>query len=230
MRKPLKEHLRRVWKGWGREILIVLAIVIPLRSSVADWHDVPSGSMRPTIIEGDRIFVNKLAYDLKIPLTTWHLARWGGPQRGDIVICYSPANGTRLVKRIVGIPGDRIALRDNRLTINNKPVQYGPLEQKGDTRTVQGSQSVFPREDLTGKSHAIQIIPARPARRSFAPVMVPPGQFLVLGDNRDDSADSRYFGFVERSQVVGRVRSVVFSLDPDHWPLPRQDRWFKSLD
>ena len=86
----LKKLAKRFWYSWGKDILWVLLILVPIRSSIADWNDVPTGSMKPTILEGDRIFVNKLAYDLKVPLTQWHLARWGDPARGDIVVCFSP--------------------------------------------------------------------------------------------------------------------------------------------
>ena len=100
----------------------MLVTVGSLRSTIANWNDVPTGSMRPTILEGERIFVNKVAYDLKIPFTSVRLFEWGNPQRGDIVVLYSPADGKRLVKRVVGLPGDRLALVQGRLLINGAPV------------------------------------------------------------------------------------------------------------
>ena len=120
---------QRLWQEWLRPLILVVAVMAPLRSAVADWNDVPTGSMKPTILEGDRVVVNKLAYDLKVPFTTWHLAQWDDPERGDIVVFWSPADGKRLVKRAVGIPGDKIELRDNMLVVNgakseNEEVQY----------------------------------------------------------------------------------------------------------
>src|SRR4028119_1252094 len=103
-----------------RIFLLMILIVSSLRSALADWNDVPTGSMKPTIQEGDRVVVNKLAYDLKIPFTTKAIAKWGDPQRGDIVVLFSPADGIRLVKRVVAIPGDQVELRDNQLLINGK--------------------------------------------------------------------------------------------------------------
>src|SRR3954454_19378491 len=111
----------RHWKGWKhpagrfvwehvRPFAFLTLVLFAARSSIADWNDVPSGSMNPTILEGDRIFVNKLAYDLKVPYTTWHVAEWGGPQRGDVVVFYAPTDGTRMVKRVIGLPGDTISL------------------------------------------------------------------------------------------------------------------------
>src|SRR5687767_15919450 len=106
----------------------VVLVLLSFRSSIADWNDVPTGSMKPNILEGDRIFVNKLAYDLKVPFTTWHIAEWDNPERGDVVIFYSPENGIRLVKRVMGVPGDVIELRRNQLFINGKAAEYEPLD------------------------------------------------------------------------------------------------------
>ena len=96
---------RRLVRHWIFSTLLLVLTVFSFRSAVADWNDVPTGSMKPTILIGDRIFVNKLAYDLKIPFTSTRLATWGDPERGDIVICWSPADGARLVKRVVGGAG-----------------------------------------------------------------------------------------------------------------------------
>ena len=123
----IRSRLRRWWRQEIRPLLILALVLFSIRSSLADWNDVPSGSMQPTILVGDRIFVNKLAYDLKVPFTTWHLAEWSNPRRGDIVVFYSPHDGTRLVKRVVGLPGDKVELREEQLVINGNPVDYAPL-------------------------------------------------------------------------------------------------------
>src|ERR1700685_1364309 len=122
-----KLWLGRFWRETAKPIGILVLVMTALRSAVADWNDVPTGSMNPTIIEGDRVFVNKLAYDLKVPFTTWHLAQWSNPKRGDIVVFFSPVDGIRLVKRVVGLPGDRIELANDRLLINGRPSEYDPL-------------------------------------------------------------------------------------------------------
>ena len=122
-------------RGFARDtllpILAVVAILVPLRSAIADWNDVPSGSMRPTILEGDRIWVNKLAYGLRVPLTMAWIAHWDEPTRGDVVTLASPDDGIRLVKRIVGLPGDRITMTANRLMINGEPVPYQVAALRG---------------------------------------------------------------------------------------------------
>ncbi|HWY32626.1 MAG TPA: signal peptidase I, partial [Candidatus Acidoferrum sp.] len=91
---------RRWWHQNIRPLLILALVMFSARSSLADWNIVPSGSMQPTILVGDRVLVNKLAYDLKVPFTTWHIAKWSNPQRGDIVVFFSPKDGTRLIKRV----------------------------------------------------------------------------------------------------------------------------------
>lgn len=231
MKKTWKTHLKILWKGWGCSIFVALIIATSFKSAVADWNIVPTGSMKPTILEGDRIFVNKLAYDLKVPFTTWHIAEWGAPQRGDIVVFYSPVDGKRLVKRVVGIPGDSITMRNNELIINDEKIKYEPISS---SKTDALSLGMDPNqygfiENLTDKRHPVMITPLRPSVRSFGPVVIPNGKYFMMGDNRDNSADSRYFGFVERSRVVGQATSIVISLDINNKYQPRWKRFFSEL-
>jgi len=230
----LKQFRSRAQHWWRKEIrpLLVLALIIfSIRSSLADWNDVPTGSMRPTILEGDRIFVNKLAYDLKVPFTTWHIAEWSNPRRGDIVVFYSPNDGKRLVKRVVGLPGDTVELRNNALVINDRPVEYEPIAEEllRDVPVAERVGHVFASEKLPGQRHAVAGAPARPAPRTFAPLVVPKGEYFVMGDNRDDSFDSRFWGTVKREKIVGRATTVVMSLDRNNHHLPRWSRFFTSL-
>jgi signal peptidase I len=228
----LRSRARRWWRQEIRPLLVLAIILFSIRSSLADWNDVPSGSMQPTILIGDRIYVDKLAYDLKVPFTTWHLAQWSNPERGDIVVFYSPRDGTRLVKRVVGLPGDTVELRNDQLIINGQPVDYTPLNAgiSAQLPEPEREHSFFAAEKLSAHPHAVMAIPGIPAKRTFGPVQVPAGNYFMMGDNRDNSFDSRYFGTVARSRIVGKATAVVMSLDHSHYWLPRAHRFFRSLD
>jgi signal peptidase I, bacterial type len=227
----MKEKWNKIWKEWMKPLFVVLIITSAFRSAVADWYDVPTGSMKPTIIEGDRIFVNKLAYDLKFPFTSLQLAHWDDPRRGDIVVFYSPYDGKRLVKRVVGLPDDRIELVNNYVYANGKIATHEPLSADiiDQLSPVDREHSQFAEEKLTDKEHPVMLSPMRPSLRSFGPVRVPQGQYFVMGDNRDNSFDSRWFGFVERGRIVGRALTVVASLNPDRHYLPRWHRFLTPL-
>lgn len=232
MARTWKERLILFWKGWGWSLVVAILIATSFRSAIADWNDVPTGSMIPTIWEGDRIFVNKLAYDLKVPYTTWHLAKWDDPKRGDIVVFFSPADGKRLVKRVVGIPGDEIAMLKNQLIINRKPVQYKPIAEEVLEELVpeiEEKSALFFNEYLTDDTHPVMFSRSRPYAHTFDPITVPEDQYFMMGDNRDNSADSRFFGFVERQRIVGQATRIVLSLDYEHYYLPRWDRFFHPL-
>ncbi len=213
------------WREWRGFFLFVLLMVV-FRSAVADWYQVPTGSMKPTIIEGDRIFVNKLAYDLRIPFTLHSLVSWGQPQRGEIVVFDSPVEAQRLVKRVVGLPGDVIEVRDNQLFINGEVSQYQPVNQSELLRywDITRETPVFYQENMPGKPHLITLKPFEfSPYRNFGPVTVPDEHYFMLGDNRDNSADSRFIGSVDRKYILGRAKGVVFSLR-------QSDRFFISFN
>jgi signal peptidase I len=230
-REIWKRRAWRFWREWVLPIGVVVAVLSTIRSAVADWNDVPTGSMKPTIIEGDRIFVNKLAYDLKLPFTTIHLAEWADPQRGDVVVLYSPENGTRLVKRVIGVPGDRIELRHNRLIVNGRRAVYEPLDPEiiNQIAADEQPQHHFAGERIDDETHPVMLTPRVRAPRSFEPITVPEGQYFVMGDNRDRSGDSRLFGLVDRDLIVGRSSRVALSFDHSRWFLPRWSRFLKRL-
>lgn len=215
----------------AKPLLIMLVVMFAIRSAIADWNDVPTGSMKPTIMEGDRVFVNKLAYDLKVPFTTWHLAQWDNPKRGEIVVFFSPADEVRLVKRVVGVPGDRVELVSNELFVNGEPAKYGPLPQKtvNEIPVAEQSSHRFATETVADRSHPVMATPALNSPRSFGPLVVPAGCYFMMGDNRDNSFDSRFYGCVERKRIVGRASAVVISLDRGDHYLPRWHRFFTSL-
>ncbi len=220
-----------VWHEWIRPLLIVGAILLSFRSSIADWNDVPSGSMKPTILEGDRVFVNKLAYNLNFPFSSWSLAHWADPRRGDIVVLWSPEDGKRLVKRVVAVPGDVLEVRRHRLVINGRPAEYQRLPDEFLARAGvrDPSGELNDMEAVEGRSHAVLAGSAEVSHPYFGPLRVGEGRYFVMGDHRDDSRDSRYFGQVERWRIVGRATLVVVSLDITRGWRPRWSRFFKAL-
>jgi signal peptidase I len=211
---------RQIWND-NRGIILFLALMFVFRSSLADWNVVPTGSMQPTIVEGDRILVNKMAYDLRLPFTHIPIIQLKHPERGDIIVFDSKVSKKRLVKRVVGMPGDVVLMRDNVLSINGQILQYDQLKRN--------DHSLDLNEDLIGVKHMVRVLAGGSGSSSFGPVDIPHGQYLALGDNRDNSADSRVIGFIPREEIVGRTRSVVMSLNYDEFYLPRKDRFFKTL-
>jgi len=231
MKNLLNSAPRYLWKEWLKPLLVVAAIVFPVKSAFADWNWVPSGSMRPTILEGELVFINKLAYDLKVPFTTTHLAEWADPQRGDIAVFFSPLDGTRLVKRVIGLPGDRIALHANQLVINGQAVPWSEASDNWRTyaTSLEKQAATVTTEQLGDVKHPLQQLAGLPARRDFDEITVPAGKYFMMGDNRDNSFDSRYFGFVPRGQIIGRANTVVLSFDTERHLMPRVGRWFSGI-
>lgn len=220
-----------LWREWIKPFLMVAIAVGSIRSAIADWNDVPTGSMRPSILEGDRIVVNKLAYDLKIPFTRVHLLEWGAPLRGEIVVFFSPEDGKRLVKRVVALPGDTVEVRANRVSIDGEVVRYQTLEVD-DVMLPAYRPAPWDRlalESLGHGGHPVVFGDPWGRHRWFGPVLVPPGHYFVMGDNRDNSRDSRAFGFVPRDRIVGQATAVAASIDPERFFLPRWKRFFREL-
>jgi signal peptidase I len=222
---------RTLWREY-RGLLVFLLLMIGFRSAWADWVYVPTGSMNPTILEGDRLLVDKHVYGLRVPFSRIHLTRGADPRRGDIVVFDSPADGTLLVKRVIAVPGDTVALEQERLVINGIPAQYG----RGDARELRAllaatrAQDPAVREESGfGHAHEILLLPHRWSPSNFGPVTVPPDSYFMLGDNRDNSADSRYIGFVPRRNILGRATRVLVSLDPERYERPRSGRVGKPL-
>lgn len=218
------------WLKQNRGFLIFLICFGFLRTAMADWNPIPSGSMHPTLLEGDVVLVNRLAYDFKIPLTDISIVSLGEPRRGDVVTFTSPSDGTRLIKRLIAVPGDIVEMRDEQLRINGAAAEYADVgsgeEQLGWGMTVPVVKEI---ERIAGHERTIQYLPGVAARRSFAAVEVPKDSYFFLGDNRDNSADSRYIGVVARHLLIGRAHHVLVSADiQGHW-LPRFERFGERI-
>ena len=218
------------WREWVKPLLVIGLVMFSFRSAVADWNDVPTGSMKPTILEGDRIFINKVAYDLKVPFTTIRIAQWEDPVWGDVVVLRSPEDRKRLVKRVVGLPGDTLEVRGIYLFRNGERATYERLDPQVVNQIAEEDQPAyfFAAEKIEGRSHAI-MNPIRGVASPGGPFVVPEGHFFVMGDNRGNSRDSRYFGYVKRKEILGRATAVALSFDrKDYWK-PRWDRFFSEL-
>jgi signal peptidase I len=225
----LKKAALYIWRELIRPALLVGAVVFPLKSAIADWNWVPTGSMKPTILEGDLVFVNKLAYDLKIPFTLTRLAHWDEPQHGDIVVFFSPQDGKRFVKRVIGLPGDTLEMKDNVLWRNGQVMEYELRPNIFAKETYEDPKAIVARERSGDQSHWVMALPSRPSLRTFGPVTVPAGKYFLMGDSRDNSFDSRFFGLVERKAIVGKANRVILSFDKNHFYIPRVTRFFSPL-
>ena len=226
----MKHLAHKIWREWMRPFVLAIIIIAPVKSAVADWNWVPTGSMKPSILEGELVLVNKLAYDLKAPFTTRHLSTWGDPLRGDVVVFYSPADGTRLVKRVIGLPGDTVEMGQDVLYLNGVRQQYSLSDPAPFRRDIfEDANPVVAIEHLEACDHYVMSLPNRRALRSFGPSVVPPGHYFMMGDSRDNSADSRFIGAIPRQQIIGRVGRVVLSFDPSRYYAPRLQRLLQPM-
>ncbi|REG59442.1 signal peptidase I [Paraburkholderia sp. BL6669N2] len=208
------------WLEYSASFFPVILVVFVVRSFVVEPFKIPSGSMVPTLLVGDFILVNKFDYGIRLPITNTKITEGRPLQRGDVVVFRYPKDeSVDYIKRVIGLPGDTVAYQDKQLTINGKPVPETPLPDYLDDERM-GYAKQF-EEDLDGRKNAILNNPAVPpfivgaedypyrdnctynARGVIC--KVPPGNYFMMGDNRDNSADSRYWGFAPDKNVVGRA-------------------------
>ena len=192
-RPPVTRRALHWLKKEALPLLVMLGLLAAARDTLANHYVVPSGSMQPTLEPGDRVVVDMRAYGLRLPFTEHALVNIGSPQRGEVAVFDSPADGTRLIKRVVAVAGDRVDVHDGHLSINGVPLQLGntaAAEQFG-TRTAQLDLDMGGGPDVTD-------------------VVVPAGKLLVMGDHRGNSFDGRFFGFVEADKVYGKAVAVYY--------------------
>ena len=228
----MKTRLLKLWREWRNTALFFGLVIVPVKSVLADLNWVPTGSMNPTILEGDLVYVDKAAYDLRVPLTLKRVAEWANPERGDVVVFFSPDDETRMVKRVIGLPGDTLELINNVLVINGQSVDYSPLSSKQSEGLAPQWQerARFAEEGLDGRRHAVMALTGvENPKRSFAPIKIPEGSYFMMGDNRDNSRDSRFYGIVKREQIVGEAKRVLLSFDLNNWLKPRLSRFGEAL-
>jgi signal peptidase I len=223
---PEADRVRRLLREL-RQLLLMGLLLFTGRSVLADWYQVPTGSMKPTIVEGDRVFVLKCAYQVRFPFTSLRLFSTGSPRRGDVVVLRSPDGGrVPLVKRVVGLAGDTVELKNERLFVNGA---YQKLVMRPAPPVGEEPFRWIGTENLAGAIHPVQVLPDRPAMRSFGPIRVPEESVFLMGDNRDDSRDARYFGPRPVSDLLGKAEGIFWSWDPDLWKGPRLSRFGRPL-
>ena len=226
-----KNDARATWRGY-RNFLAFAVLMLLFRSACADWVRVPTGSMNPTILEGDRVLVDKHVFGIRVPWTLVRMTPGRDPARGEIVVFDSPVDGTSLVKRLVAVPGDIIALDEQGLIVNGQRAHYsvGDVDRlRGLLAATAAEHPKVVHEAGFGPEHDLLVLPLREPR-TFGPIQVPADMYFMLGDNRNNSADSRFFGFVPRRNIVGRATRVAISLNPDNYYVPRRDRILTRLE
>jgi signal peptidase I len=231
-----EKHLSgiRINKAWEniKELIWIVLIVLFIRWIFIEPFRIPSGSMVPTLLVGDQLMVNKLVYGPQIPFTTRKLFNLKNPKRGDVIIFKYPPHpsGSPYVKRVVGLGGDEVMVKHGQLFLNGQAV---PRENKG---LYTGPNDAMPcaeadllEENLEGVRHNILLCHASHEDDNYGPVKVPEGDVFGMGDNRDNSADSRYWGFIPLGHIKGKAMFIHLPLDPDRHYLPRWNRFFKWI-
>ena len=201
---------------YSKAFFPVLLAVLVLRSFIAEPFRIPSNSMMPTLLTGDFILVNKFAYGLRWPIINKKFVDLGAPERGDVVVFHPPHHpGQDWIKRVVGLPGDRVGYYDNRVHINGEPVEYDSLgTYQGYDSGIGMSGAEELREQLPGRPHLVLERTGMPFRDpGEGEWLVPPGHYFVMGDNRDNSEDSRYWGFLPEQNLRGKAFLIWMNID-----------------
>jgi len=218
-----------LWE-WFRSVMIALVLFFVVRSFFIEAFKIPTGSMEGTLLVGDFLLVNKLVYGAEVPFTGVKLPAVRAPRRGDVIVFQWPVDRTKnFVKRIVGMPGDTLEMREGNLVRNGRAQRENYVSHTAPGSDVSDEEFNWQLAYLLGAHHpvheaprspmAVQTLEAspgyHPSRNNWGPLVVPQGNYFVLGDNRDNSLDSRYWGFVADSLVRGQPLVVYYSYDPD---------------
>jgi len=238
----LDDHVAFARKSAARQyaesIGLALGVALFLRAFVVEAFQIPTGSMIPALEVGDHIFVSKFAYAISIPFTNLKLARLGEPKRGDIIVFkYPPDQSVDYIKRVVGLPGETVELRHNEVFIDGRPMsrEFQPVPCTAREGDIEVDELVRPcevwLEHLDRRDHMVHQFTNRTDASDFPPHKIPPGHYFVMGDNRDNSRDSRVWGYVPYDLIKGKALIVWWSRDPSRGGLSPAGLadWFKSI-
>ena len=214
LRRVNRRGLYWVWE-WAKSLLIALGLFVFVRAFFVEAFKIPTGSMERTLLVGDFLLVNKLVYGAEVPFTNRRLPAVSVPTRGDVMVFRWPEDPTKdFVKRVVGTAGDTVAMRDGVLLLNGRVQREVYVVHNEPNADPAGEAFRWQDTVLIRTAEAAQA-GYHPSRNNWGPLVVPPRSFFVLGDNRDNSLDSRYWGFVPDSLVRGRPILVYYSYAPD---------------
>lgn len=214
----IKSNIKKFFLN-NKGFISLLILLFAFRSSILDWNLVPSGSMIPTIKIGDVVLVNKMAYNIRIPFTKIEIMKTSDFNRGEIIIFDSESQGKRMIKRLIGLPNDTVEMKNGKLFINNSEIEYSKISDD--------DLSLVLQENIGSYKYSINFNKdSESLEYSSFIAKIPEEHVLVLGDNRNNSADSRYFGYVHKSDIVGSSKRVLLSFNNEKYYIPRIDRFF----
>lgn len=209
------EENKEEWGEQSRSLFKLLLLVLLVRTFAYEPFRIPSMSMMPTLLIGDFILVNKWAYGLRLPLTNTKILAIGEPKRGDVVVFRHPTRqNENWIKRVIGLPGDRVEYRNHQLTINGQVLTYNRLGRyQGIGQGLEMTEAVLRNEQLPGQDHHVLELDDAEVALKDGVWVIPKGQYFVMGDNRDRSADSRYWGFLPEKDLRGPASVIWMNMD-----------------
>jgi signal peptidase I len=214
LRRVNRSGARWVWE-WAKSFQVAFLLFLLVRAFLVEAFKIPSGSMERTLLVGDFLLVNKLVYGAEVPFTSRRLPALRQPERGDVIVFQWPEDPTKnFVKRLVGTPGDTLAMHDGQLVVNGAPQRESYVVRTDPDATTSEEDFRWQRDYLVRTAEAAGSV-YHPSRNNWGPLIVPAKSYFVLGDNRDNSLDSRYWGFVPDTLVRGRPMFVYYSYAPD---------------
>jgi signal peptidase I len=227
--KPPKINKKSTIREYAEALTIAILLALFIRTFIIQAFKIPSGSMKPTLLIGDHLLVNKFAFGIKIPFIDKFLVQFKKPERGDVVVFKWPEDESKdFIKRVIGVAGDTIEIKNDQLYVNDKKVEKTLVDKNTKHQLIvecndnEVSNADVYEEIIGNKKHKILVQPDRKKNENFGPVKVPENAIFVMGDNRDNSADSRYWGYVKLEKIKGKALII-------YWSWPHWKRFLKII-